>query len=167
MRRVLCRGLGGGEHRGGPATVAQAARHLGVPGGSVGSWAFLAPHSFEVGESAEVSENEPKTSYPDRHGGGVCRRPVPCVPTSPDVGTARWRGRRRDAKHSSAALHLSSAAIGCSSEGARGRPPLRRTLPRCSGSKERPAKGVHWPFPRRDSFQPYRSGCREGQNLAR
>jgi hypothetical protein len=28
------------------------------------------------------------------------------------------------------------------------------TLPRRSGSKERPAKGVHWSFPRRDSFQP-------------
>ncbi len=28
------------------------------------------------------------------------------------------------------------------------------TFPRCSGSKERPAKGVHWSFPRRDSFQP-------------
>ena len=41
------------------------------------------------------------------------------------------------------------------------------TFPRCSGSKERPAKGVHWSFPRRNSSHPYRFGCREGQNLAR
>ena len=39
------------------------------------------------------------------------------------------------------------------------------TLPRRSGSKERPAKGVHWSFPRRDSFQPTDLGAARAKAL--